>query len=56
MKAGFRVIDLFAIALTHGLIAIACWRILRRPDLDVAGEGGQAQTGRAKRGDKRRRA
>ena len=28
------MIDYFAIALTHGLIALACWRLLTRPDLD----------------------
>jgi hypothetical protein len=33
-KAGPHVIDYFAIALTHGLIALAIWRLLERPDLD----------------------
>ena len=28
------MIDYFAIALTHGLIALAAWRLLARPDLD----------------------
>jgi hypothetical protein len=29
------MIDYFAIALTHGLIALAAWRLVRRGDLDV---------------------
>jgi hypothetical protein len=28
------VIDNFAIALTHGLMLLAAWRLLSRPDLD----------------------
>lgn len=28
------MIDYFAIALTHGLILVAMWRILFRPELD----------------------
>jgi hypothetical protein len=28
------VIDYFAIALTHGLIALAAWRLMARDDLD----------------------
>ncbi|RKF22544.1 hypothetical protein D6851_04820 [Altericroceibacterium spongiae] len=28
------MVDLFAIGLTHGLIAIAIWRLLMRDDLD----------------------
>ncbi|MEN7538080.1 hypothetical protein [Aurantiacibacter flavus] len=28
------MIDYFAIALTHGLMALAAWRLLARPDLD----------------------
>jgi hypothetical protein len=31
------VIDTFTLALTHGLMAIALWRLLARPDLDVEG-------------------
>ena len=31
------MIDYFAIALTHGLIAIAAWRMLSRDDLDAEG-------------------
>lgn len=29
------LIDLFTLALTHGLIALALWRMLFRPDLDA---------------------
>ena len=28
------MIDHFALALTHGLLLLAAWRLLRRPDLD----------------------
>ena len=28
------MIDYFALALTHGLLVLACWRILLRGDLD----------------------
>jgi hypothetical protein len=28
------LIDLFTLALTHGLIAVALWRLLFRPELD----------------------
>lgn len=28
------MIDSFALALTHGLMALAAWRLLFRPDLD----------------------
>jgi len=28
------LINYFAIALTHGLLALAAWRLLSRPDLD----------------------
>jgi len=31
------LIDYFSIALTHGLILLACWRLLMRDDLDVEG-------------------
>ena len=30
------MIDFFALALSHGLLALACWRILLRADLDAA--------------------
>lgn len=29
------MVDYFTLALTHGLMAIALWRLLARPDLDV---------------------
>jgi hypothetical protein len=28
------LIDLFSLALTHGLLMLAAWRLVRRPDLD----------------------
>ncbi len=28
------MIDLFSLALSHGLMLIAAWRLLHRPDLD----------------------
>lgn len=28
------MIDIFAIALTHGLLALAAWRLMSRDDLD----------------------
>ena len=31
------MIDNFAILLTHGLMLLAGWRLLRRPDLDHEG-------------------
>jgi len=38
------LIDLFTLALTHGLIALALWRMLFRPDLD-ADEAGEGRSG-----------
>ena len=32
--ASRRMIDNFAIAVTHGLMLLAAWRLLSRPDLD----------------------
>jgi len=29
------VIDLFTLALTHGLILLALWRLMARPELDA---------------------
>jgi hypothetical protein len=29
------MIDNFALALSHGLLLLAAWRLMRRPDLDV---------------------
>jgi hypothetical protein len=34
-----RMIDNFALGLSHGLILLAAWRLLRRPDLDEDGKG-----------------
>ena len=31
--------DSFALALTHGLMLLAAWRLLSRPDLDDDAEG-----------------
>ncbi|MBO9517681.1 MAG: hypothetical protein J7493_06400 [Porphyrobacter sp.] len=28
------MVDIFTLALTHGLLAVAIWRLLSRPDLD----------------------
>lgn len=28
------MVDYFTLALTHGLMALAVWRLLQRPDLD----------------------
>ena len=36
------MIDLFTLALTHGLIALALWRMLFRPDLDADGTEARA--------------
>lgn len=33
------MIDNFALGLTHGLMLLAAWRLLRRPDLDREGAG-----------------
>jgi hypothetical protein len=38
------LIDLFTLALTHGLIALALWRMLFRADLDV--DEGEAHAAR----------
>ena len=37
------MIDYFAIALTHGLMALAVWRLLARPDLDDDSLTGEEQ-------------
>ncbi|WP_165853528.1 hypothetical protein [Aurantiacibacter aquimixticola] len=39
------MIDIFTIALTHGLILAACWRLLFRDDLD-SGDPDAAKTKR----------
>jgi len=41
------MIDNFALALTHGLMLLAAWRLLTRPDLD--GEAPPAPPPRARR-------
>jgi hypothetical protein len=38
------MIDNFSLALTHGLLLLAAWRMLRRADLDR--EGGPKKPGR----------
>jgi len=37
------LIDLFTLALTHGLIALALWRLLSRDELDVEDASAQAR-------------
>ncbi len=32
------MIDNFALGLSHGLLLLVAWRLLRRPDLDREGE------------------
>ena len=41
------MVDYFAIALTHGLIALAVWRLMTRDDLDQDGaeDGGPDDSG-----------
>ena len=41
------MIDLFTLALTHGLIALALWRMLFREDLDL--DQGESPGGRPSR-------
>ncbi len=38
------MINNFAILLTHGLMMLAAWTLLRRPDLDDEPAPGQAET------------
>jgi hypothetical protein len=35
------MIDAFSLFLSHGLILIACWRLLSRPDLDAEEPAGK---------------
>jgi hypothetical protein len=35
------LIDLFSLALSHGLMMLAAWRLLRRPDLDADSKPGR---------------
>lgn len=37
------MIDYFALALTHGLIALALWRMLRRDELDAEPASGDSE-------------
>jgi len=40
------MIDTFALALTHVLMLLAAWRLLRRPDLDREGDPAPRRFGR----------
>ena len=42
------MIDLFAIAVTHGLLALAAWRLVLRDDLDR--DPGTAEEPKVRRG------
>jgi hypothetical protein len=33
------MVDIFALALSHGLLLLAAWRLVLRPDLDVEAPG-----------------
>jgi hypothetical protein len=35
-----RMVDILALALSHGLLLLAAWRLVRRADLDVETPGG----------------
>lgn len=37
------MIDNFALAISHGLILLAAWRLVQRPDLDDDGASGPAR-------------
>jgi hypothetical protein len=39
------MIDYFALALSHGLIALALWRMLRRGELDAEPPGQESESG-----------
>lgn len=41
------MVDIFALALSHGLLALAAWRLLLRPDLDVEGARAEKAAGKA---------
>jgi hypothetical protein len=43
------MVDLFALALSHALLALAAWRLVLRDDLDADREAGRA-AGRRKPG------
>jgi hypothetical protein len=44
------MIDIFSLVVSHGLMAIAAWRLLLRDDLD-ADPGEESQRGRPGRGE-----
>ncbi|MGD9811579.1 MAG: hypothetical protein AB7U35_09640 [Sphingobium sp.] len=37
------MIDTFSLLLSHGLLILACWRLLSRPDLDRDPPAGETQ-------------
>ncbi|MBW8755763.1 MAG: hypothetical protein JF595_16765 [Sphingomonadales bacterium] len=43
------MVDLFALALTHGLLALAAWRLVLRADLD-SDEGSEDEAQPRRRG------
>ncbi len=51
-----RMIDNFALGLTHGLLILAAWRLLFRPDLDDASAPAPSAGDNAKRGFAAKRA
>jgi hypothetical protein len=50
------MIDNFALGLTHGLLILAAWRLLFRPDLDDASAPAPSAGDNAKRGFAAKRA
>ncbi len=38
------MIDIFSLLLSHGLLLVACWRLLSRPDLDDEGAATTTET------------
>ena len=49
------MVDIFALALSHGLIALALWRLIQRGDLDADKVGdGSPGSGPAPRAARRR--
>ncbi|MFA7596497.1 MAG: hypothetical protein WCY92_09085 [Novosphingobium sp.] len=45
------MIDLFSLALTHGLMIIAAWRLVQREDLDLPGRLRSRKAPRAAKGE-----
>ena len=41
------MVDILALAISHGLLLLAAWRLLARPDLDA--DGAQAEPARKQR-------